>query len=53
MAVYQVVCALLPTGWAEVAELLALQTVDDLGDADDAVRSVSGALLLIAAVAAA
>lgn len=53
MAVYQVVCALLPTGRAEVAELLALQTVDDLGDTDDAVRSVSGALLLIAAVAAA
>ena len=45
MAVYQVVCALLPTGRAEVAELLALQTVDELGDADDAIRSVVGCVV--------
>ena len=53
MAVYQVVCALLPVGRTEIAEALAVQTAEDLDDADDAVRSVSGALLLIAAVAAA
>lgn len=53
MAVYQVVCALLPTGRASVAEELAIRTAGALHDSDDAVRSVSGALWLIAAVAAA
>ena len=53
MATYQVVCALLPTGRAEVAEDLAVRTAEDLDDADDAVLSVSGALSLIAAIAAA
>ena len=46
-------CALLPTGRAEVAEDLAVRTAEDLDDADDAVLSVSGALSLIAAIAAA
>lgn len=56
MAVYQVVCGLLPTGRAGLGEQLAISTADELaagGAADDAVHSVSGALWLIAAVAAA
>jgi len=52
MVTYQVVCALLATGRADIAEELAMQAAADPTD-DDAVRSVSGALLLIAAVAAA
>jgi hypothetical protein len=53
MATYQVVCALLPGTHAAVAEDLAVRTADDTPDADDAGRSVVGALWLIAAVAAA
>ena len=60
MAVYQVVCALLPTPRASIGEQLAVCTAVDLdpGDAgrgggDDPVGSVAGALWLIAAIAAA
>jgi hypothetical protein len=54
MAVYQVVCALLPTPRGALAEELAVETAAHLeGDADGAVCSVAGALWLIAAVAAA
>jgi hypothetical protein len=54
MAVYQVVCALLPTPRGALAEELAVGTAAHLeGDADAAVCSVAGALWLIAAVAAA
>jgi transcriptional regulator with XRE-family HTH domain len=53
MAVYQVVCALLPTPRAPLAEELALTTAASLGGDGPEVRSVTGALWLIAAVAAA
>jgi hypothetical protein len=53
MAVYQVVCALLPTGRAAIGEELATRTAEELDEPDDAVRSVCGGLWLIAAVAAA
>jgi hypothetical protein len=53
MATYQVVCALLPTVRAAVAEDLAVRTASTIGDDDDAVRSVAGANWLVAAVAAA
>ncbi len=53
MAVYQVVCALLPTSRAVLAEELAVTTAAELDGDDPAVCSVAGALWLIAAVAAA
>ena len=53
MAVYQVVCALLPTARASLAEELAVETAMRLDGDDPAVLSVAGALWLIAAVAAA
>ncbi|MHA6630907.1 helix-turn-helix domain-containing protein [Pseudonocardia sichuanensis] len=53
MAAYQVVCALLPTPRAALAEELAVRTADELTGDDPAVCSVAGALWLIAAVAAA
>jgi transcriptional regulator with XRE-family HTH domain len=54
MAVYQVVCALLPTSQAVLGEELAVATAARIeGDEDPAVWSVAGALWLIAAVAAA
>jgi transcriptional regulator with XRE-family HTH domain len=53
MAVYQVVCALLPTARAVLAEELAVRTAEELTGDDPAVCSVAGALWLIAAVAAA
>jgi type VI protein secretion system component VasF len=54
MAVYQVVCALLPTPRAELAEELAVVTAEQLEVGREApVWSVAGALWLIAAVAAA
>lgn len=54
MAVYQVVCALLPTPRAVLAESLAVTTAQGLDDsAEPAVCSVAGALWLIAGIAAA
>jgi transcriptional regulator with XRE-family HTH domain len=53
MAVYQVVCALLPTPRAPLAEELAVTTATELDGDGPAVWSVTGALWLIAAVAAA
>jgi transcriptional regulator with XRE-family HTH domain len=53
MAVYQVVCALLPTPRAALAEELAVTAAAQLDGDAAAVRSVVGALWLIAAVAAA
>jgi transcriptional regulator with XRE-family HTH domain/uncharacterized protein YejL (UPF0352 family) len=53
MATYQIVCALLPTARATVAEDLAVRTASTIGDDDDAVRSVAGANWLVAAIAAA
>jgi hypothetical protein len=53
MATYQVVCALLPSARAPIAEDLAVRTAEGLGEDDEAVLSVAGALWLIAAVAAA
>jgi transcriptional regulator with XRE-family HTH domain len=53
MAVYQVVCALLPTPRATLAEDLAMATAAELDGDDPAVCSVAGALWLIAAIAAA
>jgi transcriptional regulator with XRE-family HTH domain len=54
MAFYQVVCALLPTSRAGLAEELAVATAARIeGDDDPAIWSVAGALWLIAAVAAA
>jgi transcriptional regulator with XRE-family HTH domain len=53
MAIYQVVCALLPTPRAPLAEELAVTTAAELEGDGPAVWSVTGALWLIAAVAAA
>ena len=54
MSTFQVVCALLPTTHATVGEELAARTASELGDdRTDAVCSVSGALWLLAALAAA
>jgi transcriptional regulator with XRE-family HTH domain len=53
MAVYQVVCALLPTPRAPLAEEFAVTTATGLEGDGPAVWSVSGALWLISAVAAA
>jgi transcriptional regulator with XRE-family HTH domain len=53
MAVYQIVCALLPTSRAALAEELAVTTATELDGDGPAVWSVTGALWLIAAVAAA
>ncbi len=53
MAVYQVVCALLPTSRAALAEELAVRTATQLDGDEPSALSVSGALWLIAAVAAA
>jgi transcriptional regulator with XRE-family HTH domain len=53
MAGYQVVCALLPTSRAALAEELAVETATRFNGRDPAVLSVVGALWLIAAVAAA
>jgi hypothetical protein len=54
MAVYQVVCALLPTPRAGLAEALAVVTAEQIEVGREApVWSVAGALWLIAAVAAA
>ncbi|MHA6618554.1 helix-turn-helix domain-containing protein [Pseudonocardia sp. DLS-67] len=53
MAVYQVVCALLPTSRAELAQELAVTTAAELEGGEPGVCSVAGALWLIAAVAAA
>jgi transcriptional regulator with XRE-family HTH domain len=54
MAVYQVVCALLPTSRAVLAEESAVDTARLLGgSADPAVASVTGALWLLGAIAAA
>jgi transcriptional regulator with XRE-family HTH domain len=53
MAVYQVVCALLPTARAALAEELAVEMATRLDGENPAVLSVAGALWLIAAVAAA
>jgi hypothetical protein len=53
MAIYQVVCALLPTPRAPLAEELAVTTATELDGDGPAVWSVTGALWLIAAVAAA
>jgi transcriptional regulator with XRE-family HTH domain len=53
MAVYQVVCALLPTVRAALAEELAVDMATRLDGEDPAVLSVAGALWLIATVAAA
>jgi transcriptional regulator with XRE-family HTH domain len=53
MAVYQVVCALLSTSRAALAEELAVTTAAGLEGDDPAVRSVAGALWLIAAIVAA
>ncbi len=53
MAVYQVVCALLPTARAALAEELAVEMATGLDGENPAVLSVAGALWLIAAVAAA
>jgi transcriptional regulator with XRE-family HTH domain len=53
MAVYQVVCALLPTSRAALAEELAVTTAAGLKGDDPAAWSVSGALWLVGAIAAA
>jgi hypothetical protein len=53
MAVYQVVCALLPTSRAALAEELAVTTAAGLEGDNPAMCSVAGALWLIAAIAAA
>jgi transcriptional regulator with XRE-family HTH domain len=53
MAVYQVVCALLPTSRSSLAEELAITTAAEIDGDDPAVCSVAGALWLIAAIAAA
>ncbi|TQM43382.1 helix-turn-helix domain-containing protein [Pseudonocardia cypriaca] len=53
MAVYQVACALLPTARAPLAEELAVTTATELDGDSPAMWSVTGALWLIAAVAAA
>lgn len=53
MATYQVVCAVLGTAQAVIATDLAERTATNLGGTDDdAVRSVTSALRLIAAIAA-
>src|SRR5688500_2980570 len=53
MAVYQVVCALLPSPRSALAEELAVETATRLDSDDPAVWSVAGALWLIAAISAA
>jgi hypothetical protein len=54
MAVYQVVCALLPTARAALAEAAAVEEAERLGNGGgEALWSVTGALWLIGAVAAA
>lgn len=53
MAVYQVTCALLSTSRAGLGEDLAVRTAVDAGGTDPAATSTTGALWLIAAVAAA
>jgi transcriptional regulator with XRE-family HTH domain len=53
MAIYQVVCALLPTPRATLAEEFAVTTATELDGDGPAVWSVTGALWLIGAVAAA